>query len=217
MQAQGKEWISDEHNREVIYQLLGWLIGRAEGSVLIDKRMGQEFVIKFKLDPNKGVLIEGRTGVGKTFLLECIAVCACWFGIKNRKGRFKNIANESALCQAENKTIRLLKLRYGNLYLDDIGSERDFKIYMESFVPLELVLPGRKDVNRQFNFRTCGTTNLPFFAYAYGGINAKDALPEELRTEPNIKLVSHNPLDARNRTTFRELFQPLMLKGNAKV
>lgn len=217
MKEQGREWISDHHNRAAIYQLLGWLVGQPEGSVLFDTRKGNEFPISFELDPNKGVLIEGRTGVGKTFLLECLAVCACWFGIKNRKGRFKNIANESQLCQGEKSTLRLLRMRNGNLYIDDIGSEKDFQIYMESFTPLELVLPARKEVNRQFNFRTCGTTNLPFFAYAYGGVNAKDALPEGLRSEWSLGLVKDNPLDARNRTTFRELFQPLTLKGESKV
>lgn len=217
MQAQGREWKSDEHNSHVLQQVIGWMLNAPAGSQKIIKRANAEVTVTFTLDPLKGLLIQGYTGVGKTFIMELIAISAAWFGIKRLKGVSKNICNEAAQCSSENDTKRIMRMKNGNLYLDDIGSEKDMNIYGEKISALDEILNLRKGAFSKRNKLTIGTTNIPYWAYAYGDEKAKDALPMELRDKEKLRQVKFNPLAARERTAWRIIFQPITLLGEAKI
>ena len=214
MTKQNRSWTSDEHNRHVIQQLLGWMLHIKQGETVEIKQGQTTKEITFNLDPTRGFLIQGASGVGKTFLLECFAVLSCWFGLKYKMGILRNIRTEAVFSDSDNNTMRMLKMRKDAvLYLDDIGSEKPMNIYSEKIAPLDVVLPLRKDIQRQYYKQTCGTTNIPFVAYAY----SKDELPEHMQNKRNLKLVENPLLKKRERTTFRELFQPITLLGEAKI
>lgn len=100
-----KKLITNEHNAGLIHTLCYFLSG--------DIRFEKEL----ELDPNKGLLIRGISGLGKTYLVKCVA-----------KNKLKPISIVPMLRVADmvrqTGKFELVTEPNGIVYLDDVGTEQ---------------------------------------------------------------------------------------------
>lgn len=145
MLTERKPFTVDAHNRDVLLDMTKYFIGDDSSS--------------FNLQ--KGLMICGKVGTGKSFLMKVFRSFAS--ALKNEQRIFRNIGTKQILFEmTEAKNIAAAKKYFtGNYCLDDIGAERvEVKIYGDSVSAIEEILFMRHENYTKFGLITHATTNL---------------------------------------------------------
>jgi len=119
-----EDYIINEENEKIIKTILPYFIKLPD--------FNKYGVIKNESDLNKGLLIWGDLGVGKTFLFDILADISNYlyqkFGIKDfcfpRRSAISIVNNFMNSVKNNDRTFDLENYKHNRLYIDDLGNEK---------------------------------------------------------------------------------------------
>lgn len=155
LQSESLEWKRDHFNTEVVQKLLCWFCG-LEGEV--GTPLG---VVQADLPLSKGIWLSGPPGVGKTFIMECLAVTMA--AVYQRRRCFR-IVNMKSLEQKlrSSKDVAVLDKHFKSIWcLDDVGFEAKSNIYGNEVEPFETIINERYQRHESLREKTFVTSNYP--------------------------------------------------------
>lgn len=153
LQQRGKNVTIDQYNRGVIVQMVKWFIGDPT----------------CELELQKGILLTGPVGTGKTYLFSTMQALSISAMIETRQFRMARCVDVAELVRSQNadqKTAskaaaRLEKMHHGHWCFDDLGHEpNSVKVWGDDRYVMEPILSRRYNAFIAGDCITHATTNL---------------------------------------------------------